>query len=67
LGALGTTGKRPVHDDGGIDTLDLNADVGCGLHGCRLYGRIQGDWHKGLWPINQCALAMFGKRVAITP
>ena len=61
LGAGGATGKGPAHDDGGIGAFDLNADVRSGLHGCRLYGRIQGDRHKGLWPIDQCALTVFSQ------
>ena len=61
LRARGATGKRPVHDDGDIDTLDLNTNVGSGLYSYRLYGRIQGDRHKGLLSTNQYALAVFAQ------
>ena len=50
-----------MHDDGGIGTLDLNADVASGLGGRRFCGRTQGDWHKGLWPVDRCALALFAQ------
>ena len=58
-----TTGKRPVHYDGGVCTLDLDADVASGKGRRWLCGRTQGDRHKGLWPIDQCALSMFAQPV----
>ena len=59
--AGGATGKGPVHDDGSVGTLDFNADIRSGLDWCRLCGRAQGDRHKCLWSIDQCALAMFAQ------
>jgi hypothetical protein len=42
-------------------SVNLNADAASGLRGCWLYGRIQGDWHKGLLSTDQYALVMFAQ------
>ena len=50
-----------MHDDSSIGAFDLNADVSGELGSCRFCGCTQGDRHKRLWPIDQCALAMFAQ------
>ena len=50
-----------MHDDSSIGTFDLNADVSGELGSCRFCGCTQGERHKRLWPIDQCALAMFAQ------
>ena len=51
----------PVHDDGGIGTLDFNTDVSGGLGCYRLRDRAQGDRHKRLRSIDPRALAVFAQ------